>query len=322
MHAAIRSFLSTLNIIPARFRRRHGPMPAPRAPRAVPVRLKTPTPHAMRRTLHRLAGKAEMTVSGAFGRIVGAVDDYAVLERYACEGTWCPVENAFFAAFFARHGGGTYLDIGANIGLTTIAVASNPAVHCLAFEPEPANFRHLRRNIEINCPADNVELFSLALLDRAARLPLQLSPTNKGDHRVRVADADGLLGEAGWPVIHVDARRLDDVLDGRDLPSPLAAKLVAQGAEAHIVAGGPKTLSRAAALVVEIYPYGLQRMGADADLLLRFMAEHFCDAAVIPGGTPALPSWERAAAVVAALRAWLSPGASGPADYVHVFLRK
>jgi FkbM family methyltransferase len=319
---AIRSLFAAFNSIPGLFRGPLEPMrpPRPRPPRVFRVRLKQPTPHTLRRALHRMAGDTEMVVSGAFGDIVGSVADYAILERYARERTWCPVENAFFEAFFARHGGGTYLDIGANIGLTAIPVARNAGVRCLAFEPEPANFRYLRRNVVHNCGA-NVELFSLALFDRRGRLPLQLSPTNQGDHRVRVAD-DGPLGEAGWPVVQIDAERLDDVLAGRELRAPLAAKIVAQGAEAHIVAGGRRILARVQAMVVEIYPYALRRMQADMDVLLGFMAEHFTGAAIIDGGSAAQPIWRPVDVVVDAIKSCMAPGAAAPSAYFHVFLRK
>lgn len=45
----------------------------------------------------------------------------------------------------------TYLDVGANIGATTLAVATTrPDVRVIAFEPVPSNVAFLRRNIEAN----------------------------------------------------------------------------------------------------------------------------------------------------------------------------
>lgn len=311
----IRSIFAAVNSIPSRLLNDPG-----LARRVFRVRLKAPTPHAFRRALHRMSGESDMVVSGAFGEIVGSVSDYAVLERYAREGTWCPVENAFFEDFFARHGRGTYIDIGANIGLTTIPVARNPKVLCLAFEPEPTNFRYLRRNVALNCRT-NVDLFSLALLDRSGRMLLQLSPANKGDHRVRVAGAGSSI-EAGWPVVQVDVERLDDVLAGCDMPVPIAAKIVAQGSEAHIIAGGRRILAQASALLVEIYPYLLHRTQADMDALLDFMAGHFCHAAMIDGGSRATLAWEPVIDIADAIKAWMAPGVAQPSHYFHVFLRK
>jgi len=45
---------------------------------------------------------------------------------------------------------GIFLDIGANIGVFSLCVASQPGIEVFAFEPEPVNFRRLRRNIASN----------------------------------------------------------------------------------------------------------------------------------------------------------------------------
>lgn len=296
--------------------------PVERSPHVFRVRLDVPAPHAFRRALHRMSGETEMVVLGALGDIVGSVDDDGVLERYARERTWCPSETAFFEAFFARHGGGTYLDVGANIGLTTIPIARRRSVYCLAFEPEPENFRYLRRNIVANCAAGKVELFSFALFDRRGRLSLRLSPTDKGGHRVQLADDAPPPGESDWPVIRIDAERLDDVVAERDLPAPLAAKIVAEGAEAHIMAGGYRTLARAEAMVVEVRPQALRRLQADMEILFGFMAEHFCLAAIIDGGSTAQPIWRPVAAIVDALAASMAPAVAATSRSFHVFLRR
>lgn len=82
------------------------------------------------------------------------------------------IPDEFFCDFFTRAGSGTYLDIGANIGLTTIPVAQNPRVACKAFEPAPHNFRYLSHNVAANCPHGNVDLFNLALFDRRATMTM------------------------------------------------------------------------------------------------------------------------------------------------------
>ena len=144
-----------------------------------------PVAFTIERALRRLSGAEAICVSGNYGRITGSVHDHAILEKYAQTRTWCPVENQFFVDFFARCGGGTYLDVGANIGLTTIPVACNPAISCLAFEPEPLNFTCLEKNVRTHCRHGNVRLFRFALSDRAGDLELGLSRFNKGDHRLR-----------------------------------------------------------------------------------------------------------------------------------------
>ena len=91
-----------------------------------------------------------LRVSGSYGVIQSAPDDDTILTQYAKSGTWAERTNNLFRSFFADRGG-NYIDIGANIGLTTIPVAQNPHVRCLAIEPEPQNFANLCVNIAENC---------------------------------------------------------------------------------------------------------------------------------------------------------------------------
>jgi FkbM family methyltransferase len=180
------------------------------------------------RALARGCGVASLEVHGRYGLIQGSIDDSSILRSYAKTKAWSPAKNRAFIEFFERHKGGTYIDIGAQIGLTMIPVARSPAVSCLAFEPEPTNFRHLQRNIANNCPGGNVELFNLALFDKAQTLDFDLSAANKGDHRVRppmhgVSFAKDAFAEDGRPVIRVDAQPLDALLDKRPMKFPLAA---------------------------------------------------------------------------------------------------
>lgn len=280
------------------------------------------TTFGVKRALWRYAGLRDMHVVGGYGQIVGSVHDRAILERYAETGTWCPVENHTFMNFFALHGRGTYLDIGANIGLTTIPIARSPSIVCFAFEPEPVNFAYLQENVRTNCPDGNVQLFELALLDRAATLDLRISPTNKGDHRLHSAARFSTSIEEEWPVVQVEAMRLDDVALDHQIVLPLAAKVVAQGSELHIVAGGRKILSRAELLMMEFCPYLLSRFEADWNAFYSFLAANFVHAALINGGQQAELRWQPVAEAIDHL-VLLMQTVSQRADlYFHVFLRK
>jgi|LNAP01.1.fsa_nt_gb FkbM family methyltransferase len=271
------------------------------------------------RRLRRTMGHSSISVSGEYGRIVGSAYDQSILLNYAETKTWCSVENRFFVDFFARHGRGTYLDIGANIGLTTIPVARNPAVACLAFEPEPRNFHYLKRNIRTNCPRGNVRLFQLALSDRCGKSKLALSPTNKGDHRLVMGRCASTLRGA-ISSVSVDVARLDDIVQGFDLP--LAAKLVAQGSEVHILAGGHNTLARAEALVFEFCPYLLAAAQPDWRFLYDFLRHHFVDAALIPGGCRTELSWRPMAILVEDMQTLMRNSMAMPEAYFHIFVRK
>jgi hypothetical protein len=119
--------------------------------------------------LARLAsrcGITEFCANGQYGTIRSSSSDIVIFATYAQTGTWAPRTNSLLCEFFRRAGGGTYLDVGANIGLTTIPVAKQASVRCIAFEPEPTNFENLRVNIDANCSSCNVEIRQVAVYDR------------------------------------------------------------------------------------------------------------------------------------------------------------
>jgi len=118
-------------------------------------------------TLARNFGVRDVTVPGEFGFIQGSIHDTAILSAYACTKTWRPAFAQFFSGLFEDRGG-VYIDIGANIGLTAIPVASNPEVACLSFEPDPENFRYLRNNVEQNCAHRNGSCSTSRSLTRLA----------------------------------------------------------------------------------------------------------------------------------------------------------
>ena len=104
------------------------------------------------------------------------------------------------------------LDLGANIGTTTLnAVANLRAEGAYCFEPDPANFRNLEVNIAANGLRERVAAFPVALSDVTGKASLARSPDNAGDHRV-VAD-----GVADGEVIEVEAARLDDLVEAGEV---------------------------------------------------------------------------------------------------------
>jgi FkbM family methyltransferase len=219
-------------------------------------------------------GIDSLRTSGEYGPIVSSSRDASVFLKYAQTGRWAENTNAIFGEFFDRRGGGAYLDIGANIGLTTIPIAQRAAVACFAFEPEPENFRNLSINVGANCRHNNVQLFQTALFDRNAELKFELAPNNLGDHRIRLNDSQvNLLGEDERRTITVPAAPLDDVLG--EVGAPLAVKVDVQGAEPFVVAGGKRTISNADLLVMEWAPYHIARLGGDHRAMLNVLRSSF-----------------------------------------------
>jgi len=222
----------------------------------------------------RLQNISSIVITGALGAIEGSPRDRVILPTYAAYGTWSPELHSLITDVIFRDGQGTFLDIGANIGLTCVPVASRHRVTCIAFEPDPTNYAFLKNNIKRNGVADLVRPYNLALFDAATELEMELSPDNLGDHRVRAAGASPSAAEAfnesQRRVIKIRAARLDDVLRDYTLPPPVVAKLDVQGAELHVLRGGLQTLQHVDLMVLEFWPYGLARAGASIEELFEY----------------------------------------------------
>lgn len=276
----------------------------------------------VRRKAADVCGFRSLRVRGDYGVIEDAIWDRAILQTYARRKVWTPVKNGLVQEFFAAAGGGTYLDIGANIGLTTIPIARNPRVKCVAFEPEPRNFGYLRTNVARNCPHRNVELHHLALLDGRGTAAFELSRKNSGDHGVLGNDAPFGASAAQQASIRVPTARLDEIVAPEALTPPLAVKLVAQGAEAKIIAGGELALRRAELMILLFYPYGLARVGGDPVDLCRFMTGQFRSGALWRGEAEHKPDWLPIGAVADKASDLVTHSARSPTDYLFLALRQ
>ncbi|MGF6855345.1 FkbM family methyltransferase [Paraburkholderia sp. CI3] len=229
------------------------------------------------RYLSGLAGKlnvVRLSASGEYGTMSSSSKDVWILRAYAESGRWAFHLSERLVAFFSETGG-TYLDIGANIGMTSIPILQqNPAVQCYAFEPEPVNYQNLLLNISVNCPSSHIRPFQLALHERKGMLPFEISDTNLGAHRLHVET--GLapkLAEDSRRVTEVACERLDDL--PIELRHPVFVKIDTEGAEPFVVAGGRHTLAQADAILLEWHPYNMARLGADPTVVLDFLETHF-----------------------------------------------
>jgi len=204
---------------------------------------------------------------GEYGVFEGSIHDEVVHGHYRREGTWSPEIQDLLADHLFPEGRGTFLDIGANIGLVSIPLAERRRVRCLAFEPEPRNFRWLERNIALHQVGPLFTTFNLALHSEETRLSFELSASNFGDHRVRGAAL--LESDAERTLIEVPAGRLDDLVQFEELPRPIVVKLDTQGAELRVLSGAERSLPHIDYLICEFWPYGLRRMGDSSEGLIE-----------------------------------------------------
>lgn len=209
----------------------------------------------------RALGVGGYEVIGDVGTIIGPFNDQTIMKQYLRTRAFSPIIGKLFRDFFQSRGGGSFYDIGANIGMITVPVAQNQAIRCVAFEPDRENFTLLRANVAMNCRHDNVEMVNAAVAKDRGKLRFTRSEYNSGDHR---------LSQNGSLI--VDTVRLDDYAP---TAMPLAVKIDCQGAEPLIFAGGTQTLANAELVVCEFWPWGIRRMGLSPEPVVNFVAENF-----------------------------------------------
>ncbi|HEY8279099.1 MAG TPA: FkbM family methyltransferase [Bdellovibrionota bacterium] len=133
------------------------------------------------------------------------------------------------------------LDIGANVGAITLALADTVGTggKVLAFEPGPTFFSRLERNISENPDMKNrVVLQNVALSGKSGTIQWQLSDTGS----TATTSPDGMSPHS--PTIDVTAVRMDDLPLIRELPRLDFIKIDVDGLEFEILRGGRSVLER------------------------------------------------------------------------------
>ena len=210
--------------------------------------------------LLREAGVRSLVIPGRQGEVETFTADRTVAPKYLKNGVWSR-EIVGLARRFLEPAGGTWIDLGANIGLTTIPLARLPGVRCHAIEADPDNFALLRRNLERNDVTGAVTARHAAVVARAGPVVLERASANLGDHRVRIGEAgEDTYGEAARDTVTVPGLTLDELIDADGMAGPVVVKMDIQGAEPLAWSGGARVMARADLLLTEYWPYGLRRL--------------------------------------------------------------
>jgi len=208
-------------------------------------------------------------VDGSQGRFLVSPNDKVIGPYYARHGVWSGPSVTTIKNFFSERQPGLYIDVGANIGLTTVPIAAT-GVRCLAVEADPANASLLEDNLRLNGVNERVVVDHCAAGDRTGTCTFELSADNHGDHRIRTAGGEGKMNEASRRVIEVPMKRLDDIVEP-DISGAIAIKVDVQGAEALVFNGARQTMNRADLIIMEFWPYGLNRAGASTDTMIEII---------------------------------------------------
>jgi len=166
--------------------------------------------------------------------------------------------------------GDQYLDIGANIGMTSL-MASSLIGHegkGFAFEPNPEAFARLRRHFELN-HTSNLEPVPFALSDREAEMDLVLPTGNSGLGSLAVAHKGS---ERSLKVRTITGRPYLERLDPR---RSTVIKIDVEGHEVKALNGIEGILDwPEVAIVAEVNDAMLRRAGDSAEALSELLGTH------------------------------------------------
>lgn len=161
--------------------------------------------------------------------------------------------------------GGTFVDVGANLGLYTVAAARlvGPTGHVVALEPTPRTARVLRENIQLNglLELGTVDVHECAAGAAAGTARLALHDADSG-HNSLYAD-EGTTG-----TVEVDVVRLDDLVPVGTRVD--VVKIDVEGAELEVLEGMRRVAQDNPSVVVfaELADEHLRRAGSSAAALV------------------------------------------------------
>lgn len=137
--------------------------------------------------------------------------------------------------------GGSFLDIGANIGSFTMIASESTDAKVYAFEPHPETFRMLHDNVELNC-RDNVVLFNVAL----GRVDGRVYLTDQAGSAVNHMVEGNAAGTIAVPCLRADT------LCAQQCIHPQYVKIDVEGFEYDVLAGFGDFLGAIHLLMIEM----------------------------------------------------------------------
>jgi FkbM family methyltransferase len=171
--------------------------------------------------------------------------------------------------------GGCFVDVGANIGTTTVeALTVHGFESALAIEPAADNYRLLRINVAANGLEERVVALQAALSEHEGELTLDVSSGDSGSYRI-ISEPDSSR------MVTVTARTLDRLCTERVIEADCVTMLWmdVEGHEGHVLSGAGMLLDRGVPLVMELRPLGLAQQDGTARVveLVRRHYTHVLD---------------------------------------------
>ncbi|MFZ0034205.1 MAG: FkbM family methyltransferase [Sedimentisphaerales bacterium] len=138
-----------------------------------------------------------------------------------------------------------FWDIGANVGLYSLYAGLNPSLTILSFEPSPANYYLLCRNLEINKMDNRISAYCLAFNDVSGLNTFYMQNTELGgalNSFAESVDCEGNPFTASLKQAMIGFS-IDDFVKQFNPPFPNHIKIDVDGIENKIINGAKKTLS-------------------------------------------------------------------------------
>jgi FkbM family methyltransferase len=143
-----------------------------------------------------------------------------------------------------------FVDVGAYIGLYTV-YACKRVRKVLAVEPNPMALMYLKTNVTLN-NCHNTIVVPKAISNKKGLVELRIPKPAKRGHVPGKASIVWSFEKALR--INVEADTLDNIIDEVGLDTVDFIKIDVEGAEGLVVRGAEKTLKKAKALLIEIWP--------------------------------------------------------------------
>lgn len=173
-------------------------------------------------------------------------DVYIPMLMYGSGDVYSKEDILFFFDMARKHYGiipsasDIFLDIGANIGTTSIYINKVicPGIRTIAFEPESDNFRTLEENARLN-GCSNFEAVNLALSDCSSHKTLMINETNRGGSSLEA-------GNEGGTTQTVSTVPLADFLSSRSIRAESIGFiwLDTEGHEPQVIEGAMEVLKK------------------------------------------------------------------------------
>lgn len=163
---------------------------------------------------------------------------------------------------------GFIIDIGAHIGSFSLAAAKKfPMARILCFEPSPANYKTLKKNIELN-KFQNIRAFNKAVSSTNKEISFYLDPINSAANRI--------YASKGFSV-KVPSITLEAMFKGNAIKKCAFVKMDCEGAEYDILLNtSHKTLKKIQSMIIEYHVpkyFGIEHKEHNIKNLMKHLAK-------------------------------------------------